>query len=156
MIAQKINSQTFKPGDLVERRDSFCIRNPPKRTVISQSGDMVTISQEGFYPQPVERVIPAAALIVVDNATNRAAAAICEERNHPDWPCRGVDFDVALAKAAIEAMKRNIRDVFEAGVRQGVAEMADACHPQGIYSAPHPDEAFAQALSKLKGEAPHG
>lgn len=32
------------------------------------------------------------------------SVAICEERNHPDWPCReGLDFDGQLARAAIAA-----------------------------------------------------
>lgn len=32
-----------------------------------------------------------------------AAAAICERRNAPDWPCNGLDFDVELARVALVA-----------------------------------------------------
>lgn len=35
-----------------------------------------------------------------------AAAAICERRNAQDWPCNGLDFDMEMARVALEAADR--------------------------------------------------
>lgn len=35
----------------------------------------------------------------------KVANAICKRRNDDDWPCNGLDFDMEMAKAAIEAMR---------------------------------------------------
>ena len=63
----------------------------------------------------------------VRKALEAAAGAVCEERNHPDYPCGRGDIDANIARAAVLAFLRAMPDDITTYTRQTEQYFANIC-----------------------------
>lgn len=95
------------------------------------------------------------------NTLIKAAETICEERNHPDWPCvrrhTHGDFDDACAKAAANAILNGEEVTFLVNALRNSQKAIEEFREQGSPTAYWDDienanlDALA-AINKLKAE----